>query len=569
MAIRTGLTVDYNVPITMRDGTVLVADVFRPARPGRYPVILVRTPYGKLSWPMGLAAFGADPLALVRAGYVVVIQDSRGTGASEGMFRALRDEGIDGAESVAWAAVQPWSDGGVAMAGPSYMGGTQLLAAAQSPPALRAIAPFVSYVPETTYQGGAFQLGFSLWWAAMMALAQLVRQEAGENVSERREELEAIIGNPWTAYRRLPLLDLASITPWLDSTYGAWLRQPGGDDFWRAAATEERCATFATPALHIAGWHDLFLSSSLATYGALRRGAATEPARTNQRLIVTPWGHRPSGEVVGDLWYGPGANFDLYGAHLEWFNAWLKGDPLPERDSVQLFVQGANRWRDEPDWPLARAVQTRWYLRKDGSLSLDPPDDEQPNEFVYDPRDPVPTVSGQSGVFGRDGAFSVGPRDRRAVQTRRDVLVYTSDVLQEDMEVTGPVTATLHVASSALDTDFTAALVDVYPDGRAIGLTDGILRLRYREGLDRQRLLEPGRAYEVEIDLVATSNLFVAGHRIAIEISSSNFPRFDRNPNHGGQVADATETDFVVASQTVFHDADRASHISLPIIPVS
>jgi putative CocE/NonD family hydrolase len=231
---------------------------------------------------------------------------------------------------------------------------------------------------------------------------------------------------------------------------------------------------------------------------------------------------------------------------------------------VRIFVMGANEWRDETEWPLARAVPTRLYLRANGALSREAPADEEPDEFSYDPRDPVPTVGGSTYLPG-SGFFS-GPRDRRTIEQRPDVLVYTSDPLQDDLEVIGPVKATLTVSTSAPDTDFTVALVDVHPDGRAMGVIDGILRLRYRQGLDRQVLAQPGQIYEIDVDLVATANVFRAGHLIRVEVSSSNFPRFDRNPNNGGVIAEATVMDLATARQRVFHDRRRASFITLPTV---
>jgi uncharacterized protein len=562
------LLVEYDISVRMSDGVVLAADVFRPAAAGRYPVILMRTPYGKLDWAR-LVAGGVNALAFVRAGYVVVIQDCRGTGNSGGIFRAMKDEGPDGAETIAWAASQAWSSGRVAMIGGSYLGGTQLFAAAEAPPALQAITPYVTTGWETRSQGGAFRLGIGLNWCAAMALAELARTTPVDAAAER-ERLEGIVTDFPRAYRHLPLIDYAGISPWFDATFGQWLRHPEGDDFFGPGTTAKHAAKFTAPGLHIAGWHDFYLDNSLRTFDAVRRHAATERARENQRLIVTPWSHGPAygpaADAIGEIWLGPNAQVDLIGAHLGWFGAWLKDEEL-EGDPVQIFVQGANRWRGESDWPLARAVPTRWYLHADDKLLREPPRDAPPAEYLYDPSDPVPTTSGQAGLGGADAAFAVGPRDRRKLHARPDVLFYVTDVLEADYEVTGPVRATLNVATSAPDTDFTATLIDVLPDGRAIGVTDGILRLRYRERLDKPQLAEPGRVYEIEIDMVATSNLFLAGHRLAVEISSSNFPRFDRNPNHGGAIAEATESDFVIARQRIFQDPEHASYVTLPHIP--
>jgi putative CocE/NonD family hydrolase len=563
----TEILLEHDVPVPMPDGAVLATDVYRPAGAGRFPVIVIRTAYHK-EWMVWLLAFAADPTALVRDGYVVVVQDARGTGASSGVFRPFVDDGADGAATIAWAADQPWSSGAVGMIGLSYGGGAQLVAAQHGAPALRAIVPFVAgYFPELYYQGGAFKLDHHLPWTVMMGLEDLARREAaGEDVAAARRRIQEFSADVGAAYRRLPLSDLGGMSSWIDANYGEWLRHPPG----RMTAAADRSAdgwTFETPGLHITGWHDAFLSNALRSYASLRAAAPTEEIRSNHRLVVAPWGHGPGYQAAGEVWMGPAAEFDVAAAYREWLGAWLKGDPLPEWAPVRLFVQGINRWRDEEDWPLERAAPTRWHLREGGGLSVEAPVDEAPDVFRYDPAEPVPTVSGGALVGGVDGLAVGALRDRRRVHDRPDVLVYVSDLLDEDLEVTGPVTATLHVASSAVDTDVTVALIDVFPDGRRIGLTDGILRLRYRDPSAEPSLIEPGRVYEVEVDLIATSNVFLAGHRIAVEVSSSNFPRFDRHPNSGGVIAEATEADFVVATQTVYHDAARPSCVTLPVIP--
>jgi putative CocE/NonD family hydrolase len=377
----------------------------------------------------------------------------------------------------------------------------------------------------------------------------------------------------------VPLMAVAESTPWLGS-YREWLTHPDRDDYWRHTAINERYSDIDVPALHIAGWNDIFLKGSLENYVGLRDGAGTQRGRDHQRLIVTPYGHSQGhGESAGDLWYGGGAEYVFASRHaatsatapidlprecIEWLDACLKDGPYHEGPPVRLFVMGANRWRDEEHWPLTRAITRRWYLRTDAGLSPEAPGDEAPDTFVFDPLDPVPTAGGQTLLPG--GGFFMGPRDRRAIEHRPDVLAYTSEPLQRALEVTGYITVTLHVATSGVDTDFTAALVDVHPDGRALGVVDGILRLRYRDGTARAVFAEPGRVYEIQIDLQATSNVFGVGHRLRVEISSSNFPRFDRNPNTAGAVAETDESRFRVAQQVVFHDADRASFVTLPII---
>jgi putative CocE/NonD family hydrolase len=568
--LASSITVDYDIPMRLEDGTLLASDIYRPAPRGRYPTILIRTPYDKLAAPLMVLLDGFDTLGAVRAGYVVAIQDVRGTFASGGDMRHFQHEADDGAAAIAWAAAQDWSNGVVGMTGSSYEAATQLLSATRTPPALKAIVPAVTgseYYDGWTYQGGAFQLGFALRWAADMAYADMRGREArGEDVSAGRDALEAVVHDLWGAFWRLPLVELPNSSPWLRN-YGEWLAHPDRDAFWRSTAIKDQYDRIDVPALHIAGWNDIFLKGSLENFVGLRDGAASEQARQGQRLIVTPWGHDTPQEFVGDVLLGPAGhplNVNLPLTQLEFFDHHLKREPADEVAPVRIFVMGANEWRDETEWPPARAIPTRLYLRANGALSREAPGDEQADEFSYDPRDPVPTVGGSTYLPG-SGFFS-GPRDRRAVEQRPDVLVYTSRPLQDDLQVIGPVKATLSVATSVPDTDFTVALVDVHPDGRAIGVVDGILRLRYRQGLDRQVLAQPGRIYAIEVDLVAMANVFKAGHQIRVEVSSSNFPRFDRNPNNGGVIAEATVSDLATARQRILHDRHRASFITLPTV---
>jgi putative CocE/NonD family hydrolase len=548
------------VPVPLRDGTVLVADVYSPVPAGRRPAILLRTPYGKRNF-MNLGPTAAfDVLATVRAGYSVVIQDARGCVGSQGDTRLFRQEADDGEDTVAWVASQPWCNGDVGMSGPSYLGVTVLQAALRAPPALRAFATAVTpseYYECWTHQGGAFQLGFVLRWALDTTYITIASRpdRAGD-----RPPLEAAIADVARLYWTLPLRDIAELAPALQ--LGEWLDHPERDEYWRATAVNERFDGIRVPGLHIAGWFDIFLRGSLENFTGL------QAARGDQRLIVVPWGHQAPNEFMGDVWFGRAANPGVVGLDREqiaFFDEQLKGGPVAGRAPVRIFVMGTNRWRDEQEWPLARAVPTRYYLRDGGRLTAAEPDIDSSAEYDYDPRDPAPTVGGNTLVLGN--GFFQGPRDRRAVEARPDVLVYTSDPLDEDLEVTGPLVATLHISTTAPDSDFTVALVDVYPNGLAIGVADGILRLRYRAGFEEARLAEPGRVYRIEVDLVATSNVFLAGHCVRVDVSSSNFPRFDRNPNHGGVIADATEADFRVAGQRVFHEPGRPSYVTLPVIP--
>ena len=569
------LTIEKHLQVPMRDGVLLATDVYRPAGAGPFPVVMMRLPYNK-EQPVLLFLAG-DILRVAQAGYAVVVQDCRGTWASEGEFSPYFQEAEDGADAIAWAAAQAWSTGDVGMMGASYYGATQWLAATQAPPALKAIAPFITtdqYFEKWTYQGGAFQLGFMLQWASVtFGVAEAVRRlmrGAGDaaGVGSAIGAADAVAANYW----HLPLCELpevANLTPYVKD----WLAHPDYDDYWRAAAPCEHYENITTPALNFGGWYDLFLGGTLANYAAMK-------GRTPQKLVIGPWVHGYNGGVYPARNFGLMAHdgvADVTAMQTRWFDHFLKGEAngVLDEPPVKIFVMGPDVWREEADWPLPDTDWQQWYLHSagsagtkpaDGVLSRHTPGDEPADSYLYDPRDPVPTVGGASFLPGLFIAANAGPRDQREVEQRADVLCYTSEVLTADMEVTGPVRLVLYVSSSAADTDFTGKLVDVHPDGTALILTDGILRARYRESLSTQKLLTPGEVYRIEIDLVATANVFAAGHRIRLEVSSSNFPRFDRNTNSGGVIAQETEADFVRATNTVWHDDVRASHLILPVI---
>jgi uncharacterized protein len=562
---RVDISIERDMPVPLPDGTTLRADLWRPADGRPAPVLLQRTPYDK-----GFALVvqgGLDPARAVAAGYAVVVQDVRGRYASEGAFEPFANEAADGAATIAWLGEQPFCDGRVATYGGSYVGATQLLAAGERPPALRAMLPHVTsadYFDGWMTEGGAFQLGLALNWARSLAAGELARRrDRGEDVSEAEGRLDAELADPWGGYARLPLTDqpvLAELAPY----YLRWLEHPARDAFWRGISARERLAGVAVPALHLAGWHDVFLEGGLRAYADL-----CAHGRAPQRLVVGPWAHAGWGDAVGEVIYGPEASryaLDPTDLHLGYFDTVLHGvesDAAP----VRIFVMGADRWRDEDAWPLARARTRALHLRGDATLTWEPPQTgEGAREFVHDPADPVPTTGGRTLMPGHEASIALGARDQRPVEARADVLVYTSAVLEGDLEVTGAVRLVLHAASSAPDTDWTAKLVDVHPDGLALSVTDGILRARYRDGLDRERLLEPGRAEEYVVAVGSTSMVFRAGHRIRLEVASSNFPRFDRNPGTGGVNAHATASDLRSARQRVFGDAARPSRLELPIV---
>jgi putative CocE/NonD family hydrolase len=555
------VTVETDVKVPMRDGVVLVADVYRPRAPGRFPVLLTRTPYDRRHPETGL--FFASH------GYVVVLQDPRGRYGSEGEFYPFRDEARDGYDTVEWAAALPYADGKVGMFGGSYVGATQLLAAMAKPPHLVAIHPHVTaseYYEGWTYQGGALMEWFTSSWASGLAVDTLRRKTA--SLSRPRDWVE---GLPLERYRLLDLPDVAGLAPYLQD----WIRHPTLDAYWKSTRVSDHYGDMAVKGLHVAGWHDIFSRGSIENYIGLRARAATPEARAGQRLIVGPWAHWPNSPEgkVGDVVFGPSAVLDEDAELLEWAAFALRGETnrYATGAPVRLFVMGENVWRDEPDFPPARARATRYYLHAvrganssagDGRLGTDPPRQEPPDHFDYDPADPVRTLGGRLCCGAQ---YLPGPADQRPNESRPDVLVYSTPPLAEDLEVTGFLTAEIQAATSAVDTDFTAMLVDVDPTGYARYLGDGIVRARYRTSREAAALLNPGEVVTYSIDMGPTSNVFKAGHRVRLYVSSSNFPRFDRNPNTGEVAAGATR--LVKARQTVYHDAVRPSALVLPVVP--
>ncbi|MBM4186694.1 MAG: CocE/NonD family hydrolase [Gemmatimonadetes bacterium] len=564
------IVVEKNVEARMRDGVILRADLYRPDARRRFPALLQRTPYSKNP--------GSDDRfrRLAARGYLVAVQDTRGRYLSDGVARP-HDEGEDGFDTVEWLAALPWVDGQVGMFGGSYSATTQLLAAPLRPPHLVALFPSASYASryDMVFQGGAFYLADGLSWNLGQAMD--ARRRALDPTADRDGEIglsaadRRLLRTRWLL--ALPLVGMKELDlPRYMPGYFEMLAHPSYDDYWATFDVAARHARFEVPAYHLTGWYDALLNGTLANFTGLSRNAATDRARRSQRLIVGPWTHaRPnaSSTAIDGVDFGPDAGLDSFELMVGWFDHWT--GPESSRDfpgpPVRIFVMGENRWRDEPAWPLERARPTDYYLsavgpantRNGGGLlaSVPPARGTPPDTFSYDPANPVPT--------GTSGAYSRAPTDQRALETRPDVLVYSTEPLSTAVEVTGPVTLEVWIASSAKDTDFTGRLVDVYPDGTARALTDGILRARYRASKTAPTLLEPGRPYRLTIDLGATSNVFLPGHRIRLEVSSSNFPRYDRNPNTGAPFGQSAETR--MASQTVFHDADRPSRLILPVVP--
>ena len=556
------VTVERNVAAKMRDGVTLRADIYRPKAEGKFPVLLVRTPYDK----QGISGFGHRAGA---RGYVVIAQDVRGRFESEGEWYVFKNESQDGYDTVEWAAALPYSNGKVGMFGGSYVGATQFLAALAKPPHLAGICPTVTasnYHDGWTYQGGAFEQWFNESWSTGLAT----------NTMRRRAEkkADALGGTKVLPLISYPVLEAPSgegIAPYFKD----WLAHPNFDEYWKESSIEDHYAQIQVPVLSFAAWYDIFLGGSLKNYVRLKTEGGTEAARKGQRLVVSVGGHagQSSTGKVGAVEFGSKLAMDGDEVTLRWYDWLLKGEAngVEKEKPVKIFVMGKNEWREEDDWPLARAKNTKYYLHSagaasgiagNGALSTVAPAEEKSDQYVYDPNDAAPTIGGPLCC----GALptGIGPEDQRPAEARGDVLVYTAPAFARDTEVTGPVSLDLYVSSSAVDTDFTGMLVDVWPNGFAQNLTSGILRLRYRNSQEKPELANPGETYHITVDLWATSNVFLAGHKLRLEVSSSNFPRFDRNLNTGEEQARATR--MIKATNVIYHDKAHPSALVLPIV---
>ena len=571
-SISRDIIIEHDVPMKTRDNITLYADIYRPKSSGKFPVILMRTPYDKrASWAVS-PVFGE----MVPRGYVVILQDVRGRYASEGEWYPFKHEQADGYDAIEWAAMLPYSDGKVGMIGASYVGATQMLAAIAQPPHLVGIAPSMTasnYHENWTYQGGAFQQWFDQSWTS----------ELVQNTLQRRteENTNALVGAPTLPLANYSVFNFgqlpadSQLTAALAPYYLDWLSHPDYDDYWKQWSIEEHFSKIAVPMLQVGAWYDIFNAGTLRNYMGARAHGANEAARSQQHLLIAIGGHAGFGRRIGDIDFGPHAMENTYtDVILDWYDFLCKGarNEFATDKRVKLFVMGANEYRQQDDWPPPQAQSTKYFLhsngkanslRGDGSLSTSEPKSEPSDSYVYNPANPVSTVGGPLCCDAKH--LPAGPRDQRSVENRDDVLVYSTGPLERDLEVTGPVTAALFVKSSAVDTDFTAKLVDVAPSGYAQNLTEGILRMRYRASSEHAELINPEQIYEISLDLWATSNVFLRGHWLRLEISSSNFPRFDRNLNTGEDVKSART--FVVATNTILHDAQHPSALVLPVMP--
>ena len=561
------VSIERGVTAKMRDAVILRADIYRPKSDGRFPVLLQRTPYNKSN----SADFG---LMAAAHGYVVIIQDVRGRYTSDGDWYTFAHESSDGYDTVEWAAALPYSNGKVGMWGGSYVGATQMLAAIAHPPHLAGICPVVTasnYHDGWTYQGGAFEQWFNESWTSILAQDTFNRA-----VEKNTNALEGAWRLPLAGYPLFNFPD-SSAAPASASSLAPyfldWLAHPSYDGYWKQLSIEEHYGDITVPALTVAAWYDIFLGGSLRNYMGIKTHGGNETARRGQHLLVVVGGHAGSGRKIGDLDFGPAAaQDDENEITLKWYDYLFKGIQNEFAGKpVKIFVMGINQWREEDDWPLSRAQSTRYFLhsvksanslRGDGALSTVSPRSEAPDHYVYDPANPVPTTGGPLCCDNRH--VTVGPQDQRAVEAREDVLIYSMPAFAQDTEVTGPISLELFAKSSAVDTDFTAKLVDVAPDGYAQNLTEGIVRARYRDSQEKPNLMNPGQIYKFTVDLWATSNVFRKGHILRLEVSSSNFPRFDRNLNTGQDPAHAAN--FNSATNTIYHDSEHPSALLISVV---
>jgi len=543
------VTVERDVMVTMRDGVRLATDLYHPPGEGPFPVVVVRLPYNKLGLTPLMSGYAED-------GYCCVVQDCRGRFKSEGLWQPFASEETDGRDTIKWVKSQPWCNGKIGMWGGSYFGYTQW-ALAPGNADVAALTPFFapSNPYEAFYRGGAFYEMTWLFWSINNRGRTMTPEEATKNLQK--------------GFSHLPLIDKDNVTLEDVPIFNNWVKRPVPDRYWRSLSITERIPDISAPLFLVSGWYDLFNAQQLREFELIQRYGQPQ-VKANTKLLIGPWNHTRVNANQGQYGIDP-ASLDMDAQMKQWLDYALKGaaNGWDKVAPVRLFVLGENVWRDEQEWPVARAVHTDYYLHsggnahasaQDGTLSVrKPAGDEPPDAYAFDPMNPVPTVGGSNLKPEKSG-----PADQREVEKRNDVLVYSTPPLDGPIEITGPVKLTLFASSDSPDTDFTGKLVDVFPGGKALILCDGILRARYRNGLDRPELMKPGQVYRFDIDMGFTSVLFQTGHQIRLEVSSSNFPRYDRNPNTGTDIA--TETQTRVAHQKIWHSSQCPSRLTLPVI---
>ena len=568
--------IERNLDVPMRDGTILRADLWRPDADGQFPVLIERTPYGKggsSESSLGAGEFYASH------GYVTVIQDVRGRFASDGEFYPFRDDADgknqDGYDTVEWAAEQSWSNGKIGTIGGSYSGATQYRMLSTQPPHLE--AQFVrqssaDYYTEWVYRGGAFEHGFNTSWTLKHTAtnARKLASNGSEEVMDKRVNQASDDYQTWLEHSPIsPLLPVAELHDWFND----WISHPNHDDFWEEFSNARFHDKVNVPVHHLGSWFDCFLIGTINNYEGMRAKAATAEARASQRMTIGPWVHNPGPadtREAGDVDFGEQAKLGWFEIRKRWFDHWLKGtdNGVDSDKPVKLFAMGINKWREFDEWPPSAAKETPFYLSdgvsnsaqslNDGVLSAEQPDlfGEVFDEYDSDPENPIRSFGG--GHLGDNN----GPRDQHDYED--NVLTYTTEVLAEPFDVTGPVKAVLYASSSTTDTDWVVRITDVHPDGTSMLVCDGILRARFKDSFEKPIALVPYQPTKFVVDLWATSHVFQKGHRLRVAVASSSFPRWDRNWQTGKN--NALETSGISAHNRIFRDEVRPSHVILPLL---
>lgn len=543
------IKIEFNQRVAMRDGVELSADVYRPDAPGQFPVILSRTPYLKS---------GTYPYAkfFVPHGYVWVAMDVRGRGDSDGKFVPYRNDGVDGYDAIEWCARQPWSTGKVGTIGGSYNGRTQWLTAVLQPPHLTTMIVLATPSDPFVEFPTGLPIPVEISWYHLVA-------------GRMRQNMEAV---DWAKLQwHLPIYTMDEAAGRPNQLWKEGIDHAQAGPYWEPLRYQNKYDRVTVPVLHISGWYDDEQVGTPLNFIGMMAENQPEAVRDGQKLLIGPWPHAiNSTSKLGEVDFGPTGVIDMNGYWLRWYDYWLKDidNGIMKEPPVRIFVMGANHWADEDEWPLARTQYTKYFLHSggranslfgDGELSTEAPGLEPTDTYTYDPAKPTPFIT--DATFQQVG----GPDDYRPVERRDDVLVYTSPPVAEDTLICGPVRSQIYASASAKDTDFMVKLLDVWPTGFAQRLTDGMVRARFRQGMDRPELIEPGKVYAYDIDLWNTCQTYQKDHRIRVEISSSAFPKYNRNPNTGAPLGKTASTQ--ASDQEIYHDKEHASFILLPVVP--
>lgn len=558
MAIeKVRLEPDVGTP--MRDGCILKADIYYPDSDELAPALLMRLPYAK---ELAETNVYLHPSWFAARGYIVVVQDVRGRGESEGEFEPFLHEADDGYDTVEWVAELPGCNGKVAMYGFSYVGATQLLAASRRPPHLACIVPAhasCDFYENWTYRGGALQWAFVSYWAYFLSMDTALRRGAITTAEQIINGLPTV----GTNFPHLPTSAFPGFPQDLAPYFEEWLKHATFDTYWQERGSRPDTVDWQTPAMHIAGWYDIFCDSAFETFAAMRNQGVP------QRLIIGPWWHMPWSPNLGIRDFGQEALSRASDWVLEWADAWCRPTKSEtEQTRVDYFVLGTNEWRSSTQWPPEESSRSELFLSSngsansingDGKLLAAIEDGIEPDRFIHNPLDPVPSRGGRSCCFSF--VSPMGPADQADVEARNDVLVYTSPPLTNPLCLAGPVEVTLYASTSAENTDFTAKLVHVDSQGKTVNLCDGIVRASHRLGGDAD-YLKPGAIYEFRIPIGQIAATFKVGDLIRLEVASSNFPAFDRNPGGRLPAHEATLTDMRLATQTIYHSHEYPSRLT-------